>query len=170
MPTAPRVLKNFNLFVNGRGKAGMLDEYTPPEIKVKTEDARYGGLDADIEVDMGMEKLKAKFKLADPDPDTLVLVGLSSGNSARVVVKGAFRRDSDGEVIQVVHELVGRIPSRVSDAWKAGDKTANEFDMTLTYYKETVGGREIYEIDIENMIRRVDGVDQLADIRAAMGL
>ena len=167
---APRVLKNFNLFVNGKGKAGTIDEYTPPEIKLKLDEYRGGGLDIPTDLDMGQEKMTAKFKLSDPDPDTLVLVGLTATNTVRLVAKGAFRRDSDGETISVVHELVGRINGRVSEAWKAGDKTANEFDMTLSYYRETVGGREIYEIDVENMIRKVDGVDQLAAIRDAMGM
>ena len=38
------------------------------------------------------------------------------------------------------------------------------------YYKLEIGGRELVEIDVENMIRRVDGVDQLEAQRNALGL
>jgi P2 family phage contractile tail tube protein len=42
--------------------------------------------------------------------------------------------------------------------------------MSVNYYKLTVGGREVYEIDVENMVRRINGVDQLAGIRSDIGL
>jgi P2 family phage contractile tail tube protein len=53
--------------------------------------------------------------------------------------------------------------------WKAGESSMPTFSYTLRYYKLTVGGREIYEIDKVNMIRKVNGVDQLATIRQAIG-
>lgn len=166
----PRVLKNFTVFINGRGSVGLCDEVTLPEFKLKTEDFRAGGLDTETELDMGQEKMNAKFTFADPDVQTLTLVGLAAGNSARVVAKGSFVRDSDNARVAVVAEMVGRIKSVGMGNWKAGDKNANEYEMGVNYYKLTVGGVEVYEIDVENMIRRVGGVDQLAGIRADIGL
>lgn len=52
------ILKNFNLFVDGRGYAGNVSEYTPPNLAVQTEDHRAGGMDAPIALDMGMEGLR----------------------------------------------------------------------------------------------------------------
>ena len=57
------VLKNMNLFVDGRGYAGVVDELTPPKLTMKTEEHRAGGMDAPVELDMGMEKLEASFSL-----------------------------------------------------------------------------------------------------------
>ena len=34
----PRILKNFNLFVDGRGYAGRVDEITLPKLTIKTEE------------------------------------------------------------------------------------------------------------------------------------
>ena len=42
--------------------------------------------------------------------------------------------------------------------------------MALRYLKVTIGGREVIEVDKVNMIRRVNGVDQLATIRTAIGV
>ncbi|AMW35750.1 hypothetical protein HEQ62_10815 [Haematospirillum jordaniae] len=36
------VLKNINLFVDGRGYAGQLSEYSPPSLALVTEDFRAG--------------------------------------------------------------------------------------------------------------------------------
>jgi P2 family phage contractile tail tube protein len=97
----PRILKNFNLFVNGKGLAGVADEVELPEISIKTDDFRAGGMDSEVEIDMGTEKMSAKWKLADPDADILSLVGLTSGNTARVIAKGAYVRDSDGARVRL---------------------------------------------------------------------
>lgn len=40
----------------------------------------------------------------------------------------------------------------------------------VTYYKLEVDGRLVYEIDALGMKRVIDGVDQLASQRAALGL
>lgn len=42
--------------------------------------------------------------------------------------------------------------------------------MDLRYYKLVYNGKELIEIDAENMIRKIDGVDQLASTRTALGL
>ncbi len=38
------------------------------------------------------------------------------------------------------------------------------------YYKLTIGGKELIEIDAENMMRKINGVDQLALLQAALGI
>jgi P2 family phage contractile tail tube protein len=38
-----KILKNFNLFVDGRGYAGRAEEVTPPKLTIKTEELRAGG-------------------------------------------------------------------------------------------------------------------------------
>lgn len=40
----PKILKNFNLFVDGRGYAGKAEEVTPPKLSLKTQE--FGGMDA----------------------------------------------------------------------------------------------------------------------------
>ena len=39
-----KILKNFNLFVDGRGYAGKAEEVTPPKLSLKTQEFR-GGID-----------------------------------------------------------------------------------------------------------------------------
>lgn len=42
------ILRNVNVFVDGRGYAGRAQEVTLPKLAVKTEEHRAGGLDAPI--------------------------------------------------------------------------------------------------------------------------
>jgi len=39
--------------------------------------------------------------------------------------------------------------------------------LTFRYSKFVVGGQEVIEVDLINMVRIVDGTDKLADMRAA---
>jgi phage tail tube protein FII len=42
--------------------------------------------------------------------------------------------------------------------------------MAVRYYKFAIANEDLIEIDIENMKRIVNGTDQLASLREAMGV
>lgn len=44
------------------------------------------------------------------------------------------------------------------------------FPRTIRNFNVVVDGRVLHEIDLENAVRRIDGVDQNAELRRAMGL
>jgi P2 family phage contractile tail tube protein len=163
------VLKNINLFVDGRGYAGQIDEYNAPDLTVTTEDYRAGGMDTAVAIEMGQEPLETSFSLIAYDADVLALWGVAEGASVPFTVRGALE-SFDGTVKPVVHEMRGKITSLQRGTWAPGQKPALNVTMRLVYYKETHDGRVLYEIDVENMIRVVNGVDRLAAQRAALGL
>lgn len=166
----PRILKNFNVFVNGRGQAGVAKTIKLPEISLKTEGFRGGGMDAETEVDMGMDAMTATYTFADPDPENFKLVGLATGNSVRTTARGSFVRDSDATRVAVVVEMGGRFKKMSMGDWEAGKASDQEFEHTLNYYRLNVGGEDVIEIDVINCKRIIGGVDQLAGIRADIGL
>jgi phage tail tube protein FII len=47
-----KILKNCNVFVDGRGYAGKRDEITVPKLTIKTEGYRAGGMNIPISIDM----------------------------------------------------------------------------------------------------------------------
>lgn len=166
----PRILKNFNTFVNGRGKAGVVEELELPDIDFKQDSFRAGGMDAETEIDMGQGAMSAKFTFCDPDPADLKLVGLTTGNSVRTTSRGSFVRDSDGERVAVVCELGGKFKKLNMGSWKSGEKAAMSYEMAVNYYRLNVGGEDVIEIDVLNMKRVIGGVDQLAGIRSDIGI
>ena len=54
--------------------------------------------------------------------------------------------------------------------WAAGSKAEFKYAVDVTYYKLEIDGRVMFEIDPINCVRVIDGVDQLADVRNALGL
>jgi len=163
------ILKNMNLFVDGRGHAGKVDEVNPPKLTLATEDHRGGGMDAPVELDMGMEKLEFDYSLSSFDKETLKLFGLAPGNQVPMTIRGALESE-DGTVTPIIYNLRGQIKEVDFGSFKPGEKGQCKVMVALRYYKLTHGSDVIYEIDVEGMIRTINGVDQLADQRSALGL
>jgi len=165
----PSVLRNFNAFVNGVGYAGRVTEAELPELKIKTEEHRAGGMDAPIDIDLGMEGMTAKLTFAEYTPEILGLFGKMDGNSARIQLRGALQRDGETAKACIV-DLHGGFKSANMGSWKAGDLATSEHEMSVRYYKLRIADEDIIEIDIDNMIRKIRGIDELASIRDAIGM
>lgn len=166
---ARNVRKNLNLFVDGKGYAGQIEEFNPPKLNLVTEEFRAGGMHAPIEITMGMEKLETDFSLISYDKDVLALFGVTEGAQVPFVAREALE-SFDGTVTPVVHTMRGKVKSIDAGTSKAGDKATIKISMALSYYKLEHGGSAVQEIDVENMVQNVNGTDALAGIRGALGI
>lgn len=169
MAVASDVRKYINLFVDGRGYAGQIEDFTPPKLALKTEEFRAGGMDAAVEIPMGMEKLEASFTLISYDKDVLSLFGVAQGGNVAFVAREVLE-SFDGTIKTVVHTMRGKIRELDPGASKSAEKPALKASLALTYYKLTHGGTTVLEIDVENMVRSVNGNDALAPVRKALGI
>ena len=164
----PKILKNFNVFVDGRGYAGKIDEITLPKLTIKTEEYRAGGMDIPINIDIGMEKLEAELTFAEYDSELFRLFGLINNNAVSLTLRGGLQGSSDTE--SVVINLRGLFKELDFGSWKPAEKATLKCTVAANYYKLTIDGKELIEIDAENMIRKIDGVDQMASMRTALGI
>ena len=163
-----KILKNFNLFVDGRGYAGRAEEVTPPKLTIKTEEIRAGGMDAPISVDLGMEKLECQFSLIEYDPELLKQFGLISGNAVQLTLRGALV--DDNSTTPMVISVRGMFTEVDMGKFKAGDKATMQCSVACRYYSLEIGGNKIIEVDIDNMTRVINGTEQMSEIREAIGL
>lgn len=163
------IRKNLNLFVDGRGYAGQIEEFTPPELTLQVEEYRAGGMDAPIDVTMGMEKITCAFVLKAYDRDVLSHFGVREGVQVPLTVREALE-SYDGTVTAVVRNCRGKITSLSEGTSKPGEIPLLTVNMTLDYYKMQHGDRVVHEIDVINMVRIINGEDALAGIRAALGM
>lgn len=169
MLVARDILKNLNLFLDGRGYAGSLKEYTAPDMTLATEDLRAGGMDAPLPIEQGMEGMTASFMLAGYSADALSLWGFTQGEKVALTVRAALE-SFDATTTPVVHQMRCRIMSIARGTWAPGQQSPLTVSVSVEYFKETHGDVVLYEIDVLNMKRVVNGVDQLAGQRAALGL
>jgi hypothetical protein len=163
------IRKNFNLFVDGRGLAGQVEEFNAPKLTLQVEEFRAGGMDIPIDVTMGMEKLTCDFSLLAYDKNVLSLWGVTQGSSVPLTVREALV-SFDGTVTQVIHTMRGKIVTIDPGTSKPGELQPLKFELSLTYYKMQHGDTVVHEIDAENMVRIINGTDALALIRNALGI
>src|SRR5918994_7664559 len=101
------VRKNFNLYVDGRGYAGDVDEFNAPKLTLQTEEFRAGGMDVPIDITMGMEKMTCDFSLKAYDKDVLALFGVKEGGTVPITIREALE-SYDGTVTPVVRTMRGK--------------------------------------------------------------
>lgn len=166
----PRTLRNFSLFIDGQGFAGRVTECTLPTLEINLEEYRAGGLDAPVEIDQGMSALEAEFTLAEYDPEVIKLFGLYDQNAVQATVRGALQRNGDTAAVSLVANFTGHIKNFDPGSLEAGAMTEATFTMGLRYYRLSIANEDLVEIDVENMVRTINGTDQLASLREAMGV
>ncbi|MFW8594927.1 phage major tail tube protein [Cribrihabitans neustonicus] len=118
------ILKNFNLFVDGRGFAGELGDYTPASPSVAAEEYRAGGMDGPTDIDMGMEKF-AWDKGIKPITDKLGITDHITETWAKV--GRWFKRHWDG-----VKATFGGFGRFVGGAWR-GDMDAAAAGLAVAW-------------------------------------
>lgn len=165
----PRQLKNFNCYLDGTSYAGLASEVQLPELSVNTADYRGGGMDAPEAVDMGMEALSATVTLAEYNQQMLKAFGVIDHRAVNLQFRGAIQREGE-DAVPVIAEMTGRFTAHNPNAWESGSNAPVAGTFRCSYYKLTVDGETIYEIDVENMKRIIGGEDQMASIRGAIGI
>ena len=168
----PKKLKNMNLFNDGGSYAGLVKTVTLPKLGRKLESFRAGGMDGPVKVDLGHsdDGLQMEFSLGGYELIALRQYGAVRVDGVMLRFAGSVQQDDSGNVSAV--EIVTRGRHEEIDFGDAtpGEDTEHKITTALTYYKLTIDGDTIIEIDLLNMIFIVDGEDLLAAHRKAIGL
>ncbi|WP_454711107.1 phage major tail tube protein [Cupriavidus nantongensis] len=166
----PRKLKNFNVFADGVSHVGECEEITLPKLTRKLEEYRAGGMNGPIDLDFGNEKLELETTYGSIMREILNQYGVTRASAAMVRFAGAYQRDDTGDMDAVEVVVRGRHTELDFGTGKVGDSSQFKVKSSLAYYKLTINGEVWVEIDHENFIEVVFGVDRLAEQRRAMGL
>ncbi|MEE1924284.1 phage major tail tube protein [Pseudomonas sp. 148P] len=169
MAMIPQTLANLNLFVDGVSFQGNVSSLTLPKLAVKLAEQRFGGMDTPVDIDQGMDKMSAEFSTAGVRPESLKFFGLADNSAFNGTFRGAFK-GLKGAITPVVVTLRGALTAVEMGEWKTAGESAVKHTVSLTYYKLEIDGRLMYEIDPLGMKRVINGVDQLAAQRTALGL
>ncbi len=165
-----QVLRRFTAFVDGYDARLTVDEITPPLVRDLAEEVKAGGLMSPLDVPLGIQKLEAGLKVNALLRPLMKQVGLTPGKHVRPTFRGVTISEIDGNQENHVLVMQGRL-NIDANTWTAGSVTTMDFKMgSITYYKHTIDGSPLYEIDLLNCVCIIDGVDQWASIRSGLGL
>ncbi len=168
----PRKLKNMNLFADGESWVGLVEEFTPAKLSKKFEKYRGGGMAGAVDIDMGYDDdaLATEFTLGGYERKLLAKHSAAKHNAILLRFAGSFQRDDTGEIDAVEIVIRGRSKELDRGHVQVGDTSTSTFSRPYTYSQEVVNGETIIEIDTVNMIEIIEGVDMMAEHRAALGL
>ncbi|QXO71790.1 phage major tail tube protein [Morganella morganii] len=168
----PHKLKNMNMFFNGDNWQGKAEEITLPKLTRKLEAYRAGGMNGAAHVDLGLEDdaLGMEMTLGGMEAQLYKQWGIAEIDGVPLRFAGAYQRDDTGEVTACEVVVRGRLSEIDPGSAKQGDNTQVKFSFKPTYYRLVWNGADLIEIDVVNMVEKVDGVDRLAEQRAAIGL
>lgn len=168
MANITKILKNFNLFVDGRGYAGAVESVQLPSVEVVNEMYRGGGMDGSIALDMGISPMECQFTLSSFDYSSLSTWGLGEGNLIPVVIRGALE-DVNGNTTALYARMLGTIRSVTPSEFTPAGKATLAFVMDVREYVLSIDDDQVYDIDVLNNKRVVNGVDRNAGINSAIG-
>ena len=167
----PKIITNFNLFIDGVGMAGLVEEFNMPKITRKVEEYRNGGMFAPADLDLGMEKLESDFSVTGYNKDIIKKYAVNAVDGVLVRLLAAESPDAASTSTDAVEVVMrGRWKELDFGAIKGGDKNTTKVTFPQTYFKYVVNGEVILEIDTINMIFKIDGKDILADTRKALSM
>jgi P2 family phage contractile tail tube protein len=162
------VLKNFNVFVDGRSQAGKCT-VTMPNLQARLASYSAGGIDGDLNMEMGFQVIQYSFVMREYDPNVFSIFGYGNTANKAFTFRGA-QENTLGQVVPIILETRGWISGIDHGSWDPCSITDVTFTVDAQYLRFDINGRTSYEIDIINMIRIIDGVDVLQQQRQALGI
>lgn len=159
----PLKLTNFNLFIEGKGFAGLVSKATLPKITQKTAEHRAGGMMGVRKYSMGLEALEANFTLASFEPEPFRLMGLRKDGPVGLILRGALQHYQ--EAIPLIATIRGMVSGIDMGDMEVGGETSMSFKVDVVYYKLVRNVETLVEIDIDNNVERYGDFDTQEVIR-----
>lgn len=165
-------IKNANVYIDGASYLGKVKEVTLPEIKQKMNEQKALGMFGTKKVPAGFEAMEAKLKWAAWLPEIIKkaanpFVQVDMQIRGNYEVFGAFGIEAEKPAICYLKGTFENIPLGTI---QPNEGIEVETSLSVSYIKMVVDGQELFEIDIDNNIYVVDGVDLLQQFRANLGV
>lgn len=162
----PRQIRNFNAFVDGVSYFGLAVEAKLPDVKINTQAYRGAGMEGPVGVDMGLEAMTAEATFHEW---AVPLMG-QLGRVGRLVLRPAAMGEGDFEADAIIATIGGLFRASEFGGLKAGEAASLKLICDVRQFRLEHNDRVVYDIDLEIGRRVIDGVDQTAGLRRAMGL
>lgn len=168
----PSKLKLSNLYNEGNSYLGQTGEVTLPKLKRKLENWRGGGMNGNIKWDAGLadDVNEMTWKLGGIDKLVLQQFGAAKVGAIGLRFAGSYQRDDTAEDTAVEIVVRGRHEEIDFGNYKPGDDTETTVKTIWSYFKLSIDGETIIEIDIPGVKEIVNGVDLLEKHRDNIGL
>lgn len=164
-------ITNANCFMNGNNHCGKAEEVKLPDLVQKMIEHKGLGMIGVIKLPSGLEALTATIKWSSMYPDVMKAEGNPyAANTLQLrgslETWGAGGRTREVPVVAFVKGTFAKFPG---GTFKAGEAAERESELSAFYYKLTVDGEDIVEVDFFANIYKVNGEDIIATFNQNLG-
>ncbi len=164
----PQMIEDMDLYIDGVTNIGKVSDVTLPKLSRKMEEYIGSGMAAPIKIDYGLEALEISFTLSGYDYKNLKHFGEKDPAGINLRFLGSiYNANGLSEAVEI--SVRGRFQEIDRGDAKKQEEISTKFTMPITYYKETVSGKILIEIDAINNIHKINGNDILAQTRRNIG-
>ena len=168
----PAVLTNAKVYKDGVDQLGVAT-VEAPDFEYLTESLTGLGIAGEMDVPVAghfkAQTLKIKWNTVN---DKAVV--LMQPIAHHIEVRGNIQQldTGSGKFVNKAVKIVAKsMPKKIGiGKFEPGKKMDSETELEIYYYKLWIGGVELVELDKLNFIFVLNGVDQLAEVRANLGM
>lgn len=164
------LMMDFTVWIRDVGKIGECPSFQPPDIQVAVEEYRGGGMDGPVEIPYGIEKIEFDFDLHTWDENIWADLGFGPGSLDVPIEFRGYLLTPNGDEKGVLIETYSLIKSIKTAKVEPGKKVDMTISCACRYYKHSVGGTALTEIDMFNKVTIINGFDRSANARALLGI
>ena len=162
---------NYAVYENGTELLGHA-EVTLPELSKVTAEIKGAGLSGTINAPIAghFEAMTMTLNFRVPTKQQYAL--FQSGNHTIDLRAAQQRRDQTTGIVETVNvkHVLTVTPIKLAPGKIAPASTADgSGEYAVTYYATYIDGQKVLEIDIANFVAYINGVDELASVRKALG-
>jgi P2 family phage contractile tail tube protein len=153
----PGKVKELNIFIDGLGFLGTVEDCKLPQVKTKKEVVNGVVIDVGIVEDLVFE---GTLNIANAE-----IYKRATNKSVVVNGKASYLEDNADKKLNT---SMGGFLEAEMDTLKAGDNMKTKIKMMLNTYVMSMDSDEVYNIDLPNMIAKIGGKDIYETVRSAV--
>jgi len=159
----PEKISNVNVFIDGVGHLGVVEEVKLPEVKQKLETVNVGGIERDIQTGI-FEKMEVEITLTEYSSIVYAAMAANMKKGLPVVFICKANIVQGGKKKGVIATIAGDI-TVTDNSLKGGETAKRTIKVSVRKYIWEVDGKQGVMIDVDNLIAIIDGVDVLEELR-----
>jgi len=165
-------IRDVNVYINGTSTHGQASEITLPDVAATKSDYKALGMVGTLELFNGFDKMEASIKWNSPSDN--ILIGCADPRESVDMMVCSSREVYEGGSIKseepVRYFIKGTSKNFNLGSLKAKEDTETETKFSVSYVKMVQNGIDIYELDVNNNIFKIGGVDLMAKYRENLGI
>jgi P2 family phage contractile tail tube protein len=159
----PEKISDVNVFIDGVGHLGVVEEVKLPEVKQKLESVNVGGIERDIQTGI-FEKMEAEITLTEYSPIVYAAMAANMKKGLPVVFICKANIVQGGTKKGVVATIAGDV-TVTDNSLKGGETAKRSIKVSVRKYALEIDGKQGVLIDVDNLVAVLDGVDVLEELR-----